>query len=252
MTKEETEALQKAALEKAHSAGTIIGRMGKAVTSFHKTMGDLHKAHHDDMHKAFGQLTKVLGTGPGEQESNGVAPGSSEPVGVGLVPDGATSNLQDFGKLAPADQQKALDAMILKGVEAVLTKVLTPEGGDCPACSGDMTSCACTKAQIAKAASDKLNKTVETPVVEPVAKVAPGIGDRKTVPVARVVSPAMGKAFDQPGNSGQPVTEHTEAEMSVLVQKAASGDQNAQLELMKGSKPTEIPSTLIEPLSKIH
>jgi hypothetical protein len=84
-----------------------------------------------------------------------------------------------------------------------------------------------------------------------VAKAA-GVGDRTNVPVARVASPNVAKAFDQPGPSGQPVAARTDAETQALVIKAAGGDQEAQLALMKGATPGEIPTTLIDPLSKIH
>jgi len=249
-------ALQKANLEKAHAAKAHLERIAKAVTSFNDTMTKLHKAHHDDMHKAIGALHKVLGTGPGTQGE--VAPGGSEPEGVGTIPAGASTSTVEFGKTTMTPEEQV--AAINKGVEDGLTKILeailgkNKEDEECPNCGKPEEKCACTKAEVAKAAAAKALAGVTT-TDEPVAKVAPGIGDRgKVAPVARVAAPgAVTKAFDQPGPAGTGTVADTTTTVSAeTVMKAASGDLQAQLAVMKGSRPTELPVTLVEPMSKVH
>jgi len=264
MTPEET-ALQKATLEKAqlaalakaHGAAVHLTRIAKAVTGFHDQMSKLHK---------------ILGTGAGDQDEPAASPGGgSEPTAVNITAAG-TPNIVPFDKSTPAptatttvmtaeQQNLAITKGIEQGIEAALMKIVPALMGkgdvvdemECPNCKKDMKECQCTKVQIAKAAAAQARITQPPAPTEPapVNKTA-GVGDRNNVPVARAATANVAKAFDQPGPSGQPVTTRTDAETQALVVKAAGGDQEAQLALMKGSKPSEIPSTLIDPLSKIH
>jgi len=254
-TTNNTPLLEKAAQE---SISKSLGRMAAATESFNTTMARLHKAHHDDMSKAYGGLAKALGV-EGFPYSVG---GNGEPGSVDIEKEG-TKNLQDFEPKGPWDHgaaprsdpppapgEKAAPAGTLtkdevaamikaereQTVNDTVSEVLTAlfgKGHDaddlCPNCHLKKGECKCAAMKVERAAP------------------AAGIGDRGSIaPVVRGETPlTKGGAIVQDAPM-------TDSEREDVVRKAANGDTDAILRLMKGARPTDVPTTLVEPLSKIH
>lgn len=121
------------ALAKAHSLATHLGKMVKAVHSFHEHMVKLHKAHQDDMHAALGKLHKMVGIEPAEEAEYGATGG--EPQATNLTGEG-THNLQDFG----GDAEKIAKAAVAKYIaEQNLTKKAAEEAAKKAAEGGNLT-----------------------------------------------------------------------------------------------------------------
>lgn len=250
-------------LQKAHGAMQHIARIAKACGSFHEEMGKLHKshldkvnalhkAHHDDLQSALGKLAKTLGVENTFSEG-GSAIGEPASAGTPAV-SGGTPNIQDFGKAAGISEgmtKEQVEATVADTITKVLTAVLgKAEGGKKPEESSSSSSSSSKKAKKAAKPTDSSSSSSSSSSKS----AAKGIGSRhKVAPVTRV-SPVFKAMEGMPNNAAAPAaaTQATQAEREALVLKAANGDTEAILQLMKGAQPAELPNTLMEPLSKIH
>lgn len=265
-------------LEKAHSLAHHLGRVAKAVSSFHDHMTKLHKAHHDamhkahsdmmkahtehmtkvhglhkahhdDMHKAIQHLHKMVGVEPGEDAKYGI----DEPKSMSLM-DAGTKNLQDFGGTPSPDAAKAANGsmtkaevaeMLNEGFNSFATTFLKALSGDGDGDGdGDGEECpSCGKPM--KHCKCK-------------AKKAAGIGDRSQSqqPIFRATSPTvLAPAKGSPEDVSNGLTKATPtAQMTPdLARAALNGDRDALRKFMQSSQDAQnVPDTILEPLSKIH
>jgi len=245
-------------LQKANSAAKHLARMSKAASSFHDQMSKLHKAHHDDMQSACSNLAKVLGVGDAYTEGGGVG----EVKGEAQVPAGGTQNIQDFGKAAAAPVAAAAQETFTKAeVESLIEDTLSKfvdsltkaKGGKGKPNESSSSSSSSSSTPANKAAKPNESSSSSSSAAGG-KKTSKGIGSRaEATPVTRT-TPVF-KAMEGMPNLQQPTaaTPATQAEREALVVKAASGDQEAVLQLMKGVKMIDgVPDTLVAPLSKIH
>jgi len=239
MSKENT------ALQKAHSFGVHLGRMQKAIDSFHEHMSKAHSAHHADMKASMEKLHKMVGITPEEQKEYGG--GNNEPVSTDLESAG-TTNLQNFGTSGSSDAAKAAAATNLaKGREQPLTKAEVQE-----MLNGTMNTFLETFMKALVGGEERVNPPQQPngSVIEPNYSNSPGIGDRRQMPVQRVVG---GNAVNKAQDDGSITTQVTEVKMTPeLAAKAMGGDRAALREFMKSAKPGDVPDTLVAPLAKIH
>jgi len=228
-------------LAKAHSVAHHLGKMVKAVSSFHDHMVKLHKVHHDDMHAAMQKLHKMVGIESAEQSEYGATGG--EPQGTDLEAAG-TKNLQNFGssgssdvgktaKTAPAAKTETGGNMTKAEVQTMLDEN-----------SQKMETMFNAFAESFLKAMTGGDETAQT--AQPIQK-AVGVGDRTQIqqPVQQVVNKNdAGPISQQP--AAPPLTPD-------LAKRAIDGDQEAQIAFMKSALPqSDVPSTLVAPLSKIH
>lgn len=228
-------------LAKAHSLRQHLGKMRKAVSSFHEHMQKAHSAHHADMVKAFGHLHKLVGIEPGEQEEYGATGG--EPKGVSPEAAG-TKNLQDFGGGEGSDVGKAAKKGDKGGdmTKAEMSSMFEEMMAKLEKRQDDQFE-AMLKAITGGDEGGDPNQQVQSPTFQKAA----GVGDRTQLrqPVQQVVT----KTEQQ-----QPleVTQQAVQITPELMQKALQGDEEARRLVMKSALPQEVPQTLIAPLSKIH
>jgi hypothetical protein len=276
-------------LQKAHSAGIHLARMAKAVSDYHTKASALSndfigkavalgKAHHDDMHAVVGKLHKILGA-----EEAGAGGDDDEPKPKDIEAEGTRSLITFDGKTISIDDLRKANAAAAAVAAGAAPTGAVASGAAASGAAASGAASALTMADLEKFHTDNLAKmgemmnTFAETLVKSLAGVeegaspsdgsdiqnrvektlpiggggpATGVGDRSDVqrPVVKGGGPtSMTKG--QENGAQQPTAAVAEP---VDVAKAISGDPVEALKLMKGSKPTELPNTLVEPLSKLH
>lgn len=219
-----------AALHKAHADGVASAPnldMAKGMASSHaNTMGSVCKTHHDHvtaLHKAFGDemsdhLSKIdspsapniASTAAGSTAGSGPTPGTNAgPQNESMAAPGTKAlTLEDLQK-ALKDQAETMQKQHEEETELLIRAMFGPVD------SGDTL---------------------------PVAKTAPGIGDRTQIVNKVHQTNPVSKAADMTNTTGQPVTVDTAASIitEADVIKMGNGDQDALLKMARSIKKTNV------------
>jgi hypothetical protein len=259
--------LHKAAEEEGlQAAPAFHEKMGKLHKAHCDKMCKLHKAHRDDMHKAIGQLHKLVGVDPapdaeGTYANHGTS--SNEPVGRDLMGDG-TVNLQDFGGNKPEDVGKTVktqlqpqngNGSVTKTELADMLKGLMEQfEAKIEASTLDMAKALFEPVDVVTRDSmPNAPQLIQGNHQQPVQKTAVGVGDRNNLaqPVAQVVTnnnvSKSGDNGTQTQQTNQPVRLTPD-----MAKAAIEGSDEEKIAFMRTALPQEVPATLIAPLSKIH
>jgi hypothetical protein len=237
---------EKADLQKAASAKGHLGMMREASKAFHEKcakvsdglaehhtkLSKLHQARTAEVTDHFTKLHKILGTEEIEnladekpEAINPEAGGTKDVSGVTAKVEKVEVEKVGVEKAAPVIDQAALIAELKKTMTAEFDQLLK---GVLIGIIGE------EKAKLALAEAD-----------EPVTKATPGIGDRSALsvgagPVLRVMP--VRKTDDAPTTGlDKPEVKEEPAD----IQKALSGDSAEALKLMKSSKASQVPTTLV-------
>jgi len=190
-----------------------MAKLHKGCVDHHMKMAKAHAARHDEASGHFGQLKKMLGS---EEVM-----GSNEPKPVDPKA-GATPNLLTQAEtLSEGDVTKIVETVTTSTMEKSIEKI---------------TEQVMKAVLVAMLGPEKVQEALK--VAGANVDAAKGIGDRTNLAPTKIKTVVVTK--DQDLEEDKPIPEPIDA------RKALGGDVAAQLALMKGVKPVEVPATLVD------